>query len=474
MYIHNNKTQVKLRLGLESFVANTIWAERALTSKGWQSEVRITIDDTGYIKSLVANSSPVGERVKIALPAPANLHSHGFQRALAGLTELRRQNKSENFWTWRKFMLDFINQLTPEDIEAVTAYAQMEMLESGFASVAEFHYVHNNPGGLPFANIAELSERIMAAADQSGIGLTLLPVFYQFGGCGKLELRPEQRRFRNDFDSYLKLFDEASESIQALPPDCKTGMAAHSLRAVDPADVVELNKTCPELPFHLHVAEQKQEIEEFQSIFGARPVEWLVWNANLDESWCLIHATHMTDSETGNLAKSGAVAGVCPITEANLGDGIFNGVDYVKQLGKYGIGTDSNIRISLCEELRTLEYSQRLKHQERTVLAGDGVSCGRALFESASIGGSLALSRSGGLLQPGIIADIMTLDGETAELAGLEDDAILDSFVFTGDNKLVLDVWSAGRHVVKDGFHVSRPEIQKNFLRVRQQILGRM
>ncbi len=448
-----------------------IWAEQALTGRGWQSNVRIRVNDAGEIAEVNSDSPPSGQRVDIALPAPANLHSHGFQRAMAGLTEVRSRSGRDTFWTWRTLMFNFISQLTPEDIEAITAFAQVEMLESGFAAVAEFHYVHRDPDGNRYDDIAELSKRIIAAAGQSGIGLTLLPVFYQYGGCGKRAPLPQQRRFVNDVDTYFSLFEEASAALAELAPDCRMGLAAHSLRAVDPSDVIELSEEKAGLPIHIHVAEQVREIEEFENEFGMRPVEWLNEHAEMNERWCLVHATHMNEKETREMAASGVVAGLCPITEANLGDGIFNGVDYVGQNGRFGVGTDSNIRISLCEELRTLEYSQRLHHRRRAALSQPGASSGRTLLESALTGGSLALGRPGGLLEPGNCADIIALDSSSAELADCRGDAILDNFVFAGDNRLVSDVWSAGRHVVRQGRHIRRDEIQNRFLQVRRRLL---
>ena len=454
----------------DGILLNVIWAEQALTTRGWQSDVRITIDGLGHIESVIPNAKPCGHQVKIAVPAPASLHSHGFQRALSGMTEVRSRSGSDTFWTWRKLMFEFISRIQPRDIEAITAYAQMEMLESGFASVAEFHYIHHDIDGSPYSEISELCSRIISAATQSGIGLTLLPVFYQYGGCGKQELLPQQFRFANSLDSYLNLLDEAKTAIQFLPSDCRIGIAAHSMRAVDPADIVELSYIRHNFPFHLHVAEQAQEVVEIEHYLGARPVEWLVQNAELDENWCLIHATHMTDSEARNLAATGAVVGLCPITEANLGDGIFNGVEYVKGNGKYGVGTDSNIRISLCEELRMLEYSQRLKHRERSVLAPPGTSSGRTLFESSLLGGNSALARNSGTFKPGIVADVLVLDGESPVLADCHGDAILDSFIFAGDNRLVKEVWSAGRQVVKEGRHINRDQIQENFQLAKKRL----
>ena len=451
-----------------------IWAKAALTPEGWQSDVRIAVDETGAIATVDANSPPEGIRVGIAVPAPGNLHSHGFQRALAGLTETRSQEGTDSFWTWRKLMYEFIDQLLPEEIETITTYAQIEMLESGFAAVAEFHYVHHQSDGQHYGEIAELSSRIAAATEHSGIGLTLLPVFYQYSGCRKKPPLPQQRRFVNNMDGYLKLFEEASLGLQKLPQDSRMGMAVHSLRAVDPTDLATLRDSRPEFPLHLHVAEQMMEIEEFESCYGVRPVEWLCQHSDLNDTWCLVHATHMTETETRELAQSGAVAGLCPITEANLGDGIFNGVEYTNQKGHYGVGTDSNVRISLCEELRTLEYSQRLKHQQRALLSQPGQSCGRTLFESAVLGGSLALGRLSGALKAGYLADILTLHSESEQLACCQGDEILDTFIFSGDNRLVSDVWSAGRHVVREGCHINRQPIQEKYHKAKKQIMERL
>lgn len=451
-----------------------IWAKEALTPAGWQTDVSIAVNGAGVIEAVNANSPPQGTRVGIALPAPGNLHSHGFQRALAGLTENRSQIGSDSFWTWRKLMYGFIDQLTPEELETITAFAQVEMLESGFAAVAEFHYVHHQSDGQCYGDIAALSARIVTAAEQSGIGMTLLPVFYQYGGCGKTSPLAQQRRFINTVDSYLKLLEAASQELHHLPSDSRMGMAAHSLRAVDPVDLVSLRKDHPDLPFHVHVAEQTMEIEEFESYFGMRPVEWLLRHADLNEAWCLVHATHMTETETHQLAHSGAVAGLCPVTEANLGDGIFNGVEYAGRKGHYGVGTDSNIQISLCAELRTLEYSQRLKHGKRALMSQAGQSCGAALYESTLLGGSLALGRPSGAIAPGNCADILALDSDSEHLAYCQGDEILDTFIFSGDNSLVSDVWAAGRHVVTEGRHVNRQSIQERYVKTKKKIMERL
>ncbi len=448
----------------------TLWAEQALTDQGWQKNVRIDINQVGRIESIQAGAEPTGNRVKIALPAPANLHSHGFQRAVAGLTERRSLHLNDDFWTWRVLIYKFLNQIQPVDIQAITAYAQMEMLESGFASVAEFHYVHHQSDGIHYQDIAELSNRIVEAAKESGIGLTLLPVFYQYSGCGKQPLLREQRRFGNDLDGYAKLFERASHSIEYALSDSQIGLAVHSMRAVDTEGMHSVRSIAPHSVMHIHVAEQIREVEEIEIHYGVRPVEWLLKNAGLNENWCLVHATHMTEHETLELAESGAVAGLCPITESNLGDGVFNGRTYFESGGRFGIGTDSNIRISLNEELRTLEYSQRQSHQARAVLGEPGMSTGRSLYDAIVQGGAQALMRDSGSLQPGKLADILIPDADCVDLTDRVNDDILDCFIFAGNDHMISEVWSAGRQVVKEGRHIRHSEITQRYLSVVKQL----
>ena len=441
----------------------TLWAKQALTARGWQKDVALTIGDDGVISDITVNAAPCGARIGILLPAPANIHSHGFQRAMAGMTERRGADPADNFWAWRKLMYRFLDQLTPEDIQSITAFVQMEMLEAGYAASAEFHYLHHQTGGAPYDDIAELSARIIAAAQQSGIGLTLLPVHYEQGGCDGRVLGAGQVRFGNDFDAYAKLYDGAKAKLAQLPDDANIGIAPHSLRAVSRESLIQLGKLAPGNPFHIHIAEQIGEVDEVTIAYGARPVEWLYDNHNVDERWCLIHATQMLPHETEMMATSKAVAGLCPMTEANLGDGIFDGVRYLNHGGRFGIGSDSNIRISLCEELRLLEYSQRLQHNSRAVLATEDISTGRVLFEGAAKGGAQAAGRNSGVLEVGRQADILALDAEATDLAGREGDSLLDSFIFAGDKSMNTDMWSAGRHVVKDGAHIRREAITANY-----------
>jgi len=433
-----------------------IRAERALLPAGWARDVTVAIGADGRI-ARTDGTAAATMRVGCLLPAPANLHSHAFQRAMAGLTEGRGPAPRDSFWTWRQLMYRFLEALTPEQVQAITAFVQMEMLEAGFGASVEFHYLHHRPDGQPHDDIAEMAARIAAAAEESGIGLTLLPVHYQFGGCDSRPLGPGQRRFGTDRDMFLRLHEAAARAMAPLPPDHVLGAAPHSLRAVAP-DALGWIAALPG-PLHVHLAEQQAEVEEVQAALGARPVEWFLDHVDAPARWCAIHATQMTADETVALAGSGAVAGLCPVTEANLGDGIFDGVRYLGAGGRIGIGSDSNLRISLAGELRQLEHSQRLRDRSRAVLATAAQSTGRRLFEAACTGGAQAAGRDSGAIRAGAWADLLALDMDHPDLAGLEGDPVLDTFVFAGGRAMVREVWSAGRHLVRDGRHVGREAI---------------
>ena len=446
----------------------TIFAEHALTASGWQREVLISVGADGRIVSVGAGTNTPSEAQKagVLLPSPANLHSHAFQRAMAGLTERRGPDPRDTFWTWRELMYRFLEKLTPEHVEAIAAFVQMEMLEAGYAAVGEFHYLHNQPGGEAYANPAELSLRIIEAAKRTGIGLTLLPVLYQQGGCDGRPLQGGQLRFASSTGSFAKLHEAANAALGELPPDAVIGVAPHSLRAVSRENLAETVRLAPSAPLHMHIAEQAAEVEEVEAAWGKRPVEWLFENHEADERWCLIHCTQVQPHETAMLAKSGAVAGLCPITESSLGDGIFEGADYLMHAGRFGVGSDSNIRISLAEELRTLEYSQRLRDRSRAVLATPDKSTGRILFESAAQGGAQAAGRDAGAIEPEKLADLVALDACATNLLGKSGDAILDSYIFGGDDRLVTDVWSAGRHLVQEGRHFAHEAIEQRYRQV--------
>ena len=452
-----------------------LFAERALLPDGWADNTRIEIDTEGRIHSILPNTkADSGAEIlsgRVLLPAPGNLHSHAFQRALAGLTE-QRGSSPDSFWSWRALMHQFLERLTPEHIEAISALAYTEMLEAGYAAVGEFHYIHHQVGGAFYQNIAELSQRIAAAAEQTGIGLTHLPVLYTQGGCNGQALTGGQLRFKNDLDSFARLVEGAEQAVKFLPADTALGIAPHSLRAVPPDFLCTVTETYRTCPVHIHIAEQVREVDEVLAHYGARPVEWLLANTDIDPRWCLVHATHMTASETENLAASNAIAGLCPITEANLGDGIFDGVRFLQVDGRFGIGSDSNVRISVSEELRTLEYSQRYRERGRNILAKSlETSTGRALYESAVRGGAQALQRRSGMIEVGYWADLLTLDIAGPNFVGRLDNQILDTWIFAADDSIVADVWSAGRRCIKQGRHIHRDQIELAYRMALNELL---
>ncbi|MGB7242880.1 MAG: formimidoylglutamate deiminase [Sulfitobacter sp.] len=437
----------------------TIWAKTALLPNGWASDVRIDIGDDGRISGVQSDTAMTVTPSDILLPAPVNVHSHAFQRAMAGLTERRGPNPNDSFWTWRQLMFRFLDRLTPDHVEAITAFVQMEMLEAGYATNAEFHYLHHQPGGAPYDNIAEMSARVAAATSQSGIGLCLLPVHYEFGGCDGRELTAGQIRFGNDLDRFQSLHLGAMQSLSSLPADTSHGVAPHSLRAVGAQALQSYASIFPSGPIHMHLAEQLAEVDEVQAHWGARPVDWALDNIGLDARWCLIHCTQMTPQETIRLAGSGAVAGLCPITESSLGDGIFDAVRWIDAGGAIAIGSDSNIRIALSEELRTLDYSQRLRDGTRAALASPEMSTGRRMFDEILRGGAQAVQRKTGRIEVGYWADMLALDTDNPHMWERSGDTALDAWIFAGDDGLVKDVWSAGRHMIVNGEHVARAGI---------------
>lgn len=451
-----------------------IWAEQALLPQGWADGVRVELGADGRIASVSAGTAPQGQRVGLLLPAMANLHSHAFQRAMAGLSESRGDQPSDSFWTWRQIMFRFLDHLTPEDVEAIAALVQMEMLEAGYATNVEFHYLHHQPGGAAYDDPAEMAARIVAAAQRTGIGLTLLPVHYQFGGLDRRPLGPGQVRFGTTPDEFARLLDAAESALAALPPDAGIGVAPHSLRAVSPEGLALCAGLRPERPLHMHLAEQIPEIEEVRAATGQRPVEWLLDHADPDRRWTLIHLTHMTEDETRRLAATGAVAGLCPITEASLGDGIFNGTIWREAGGRLGFGSDSNIRISLAEELRGLEYSQRLRDRGRAILAEPGRSTGRVLYEAGLDGGASAAGRATGAIAPGLWGDLLAVGMDNPVMVGRRGDATLDSLVFAGGDGLASEVWAAGRHVVTGGRHIARDRIAADYMACIRRLQDRL
>lgn len=441
-------------------------AGSALLPEGWRKNVRLTLDDgrIARIETDVAQDK-ADEHHAVLVPAMPNLHSHAFQRAMAGLAEVRGP-ASDSFWSWRTVMYKFALSMAPEHIEAVAAQLYVEMLEAGFSRVGEFHYLHHDKDGSPYANIAEHAERIGAASTETGIGLTLLPVFYAHSGFGGTAPIEGQRRFINSLDSFQSLMAGCRAVVDRLPGG-ELGVAPHSLRAVTPEELVKVATLFGDGPIHIHVAEQVKEVEDCVAWSGARPVEWLLDHAPVDQRWCLIHATHMTDDETRRMARSGAVAGLCPITEANLGDGTFPAPLFLQEGGRYGVGSDSNVLISVPEELRQLEYSQRLALRARNVVATPGGSTARMLFDHAVEGGGVALKAAAGL-KPGNPADIVSLDvGAVPYLSG---DQLLDHWVFAGGVSVDC-VWALGRKQVEGGRHIRREAVNRRFVQTMKELL---
>jgi formimidoylglutamate deiminase len=381
---------------------------------------------------------------------------------MAGLAETRG-NAADTFWTWRETMYRFALTMTPEDTEAVATLLYVEMLEQGFTRVGEFHYLHHDHDGTSYANPAEMATRIAQAAEFTGIGLTLLPSFYAHSSFGGAAPHAGQRRFICSIDQFAELVAATKLAIRELP-GANIGIAPHSLRAVTPDELAAIAPLAEGGPIHIHAAEQTREVEECIAWSGRRPVEWLLEHAPIDRRWCLIHATHTTATEIAMLAESGAVAGLCPVTEASLGDGIFPTREFLDAGGRFGVGTDSNVLVGVADELRQLEYGQRLKHRERNVLSGGaGISTGRALFDAALAGGAQALAQPTAGIQVGARADIVTLDTAHPSLAGRRQDAVLDGWIFAANTGAVDCVWSGGNKVVEGGRHRLRQKARETF-----------
>jgi formimidoylglutamate deiminase len=452
---------------------SAFFAERALLPQGWARNVRFEVSPDGLIEKVLADASGEGaERLQgPVLAGMPNLHSHAFQRAMAGLAEVAG-NPNDSFWTWRDLMYRLVGRLDPEQVEVIARQLYIEMLKAGYTSVAEFHYVHHDADGRRYADPAELSLRVSQAARDAGIGLTLLPVLYSHSGFGGQAPNDGQRRFIHSTDSYLALQERLRGEI-ARRPNQQLGLCFHSLRAVTPEQLnAVLAAEQGARPIHIHIAEQQKEVNDCLAWSGRRPLQWLYEHAPVDERWCLVHATHAEHDEVQAMAASGAVAGLCLTTEANLGDGIFPAVDFLAQGGRLGIGSDSHVSVSVVEELRWLEYGQRLRDQRRNRLyRADQPQVGRTLFDAALAGGAQALGQPVGALAEGKRADWLVLDGDDPYLATAEGDALLNRWLFAGGDRQVRDVMVGGNWVVRDGRHAAEGETARAFAGVLREVL---
>ena len=443
-----------------------LFCPTALLPQGWADNVLLRIGADGALDEVLPGAAcPIDARVLggPVIPGMANLHSHAFQRAMAGLAERAGAvGGMDSFWNWRETMYGFLRRLSPDTVEAVATLLFMEMLSEGYTAVAEFHYLHLDPEGRPYPERAEIAHRIQTAAANAGIGLILLPALYAHGGFGGAPPTAGQTRFLNSVDHLFAIFETTRATARALPGQ-RVGLALHSLRAVTEGEMnaalAALDAVDDAAPIHIHVAEQTAEIEASLAWSGQRPVAWLLDHAPVDARWCLIHATHIDAGEIAGIARSGAVAGLCPSTEANLGDGIFPAEAFLSAGGRFGIGTDSHVTLNPFDELRLMEYAQRLSTRRRGVLGAAGDGCGADLFRRATAGGAQALGIQAGALAAGYRADFVVLDADDPKLAGRTGDGILDAMVFATPNRAVRDVFVGGRQVVENGRHPRRDAI---------------
>lgn len=442
-----------------------IFCGTLLEADGWRDGVLVALTDDGLITEISAGAARDADTILrgVVIPGMPNVHSHAFQRLLAGRTG-PRDNTADSFWSWREAMYGCARGIGPDELQAVAAWVFTSMLKAGYTACGEFHYIHHRPDGAGYGRLGEMSIRLLEAAEASGIGLTLLPVLYCQSGFSGEPLTAAQKRFVNSAESYLRLLEECREVVSGLPL-ARLGVAPHSLRAV-PAQVLNevldawADKDCP---IHIHIAEQPAEVNDCKLYLGLRPVEYLLRECEVDRRWCLVHATHVSETELTAAAALGVVAGVCPTTEADLGDGCFASAGWLSAGGHLAIGSDSNVRICPAEELRLLEYNARMRSGQRNVLRAEGQSCGRFLYQHAALAGGRALGQAVGALQPGFRADLVELDVGHELLADREPDAMLDSWVFAGDSNMIRSVWVAGRRVIEKGRHALEDRLRREF-----------
>ena len=448
------------------------FADHAWMPQGWCDNVRIDVGAGGALREVAEDAEPAGTEHlgRYVLPGMPNLHSHAFQRAMAGLAE-RQTNPQDSFWTWRETMYAFAGCIGPDELRAIAAQLYVEMLKAGYTQVCEFHYLHHRPDGKPYADPATMSLALIEAAREAGIGLSLLPVLYMTGGFDGRSLSERQRRFGFDVDGYLRLVEQLRKMENST---LRVGVALHSLRAV-PEDAMRAvldSGLVDAAPVHIHIAEQIGEVQDCLALRNARPVEWLLDHAPVDPRWCLVHATHMTPDETRRLAETGAVAGLCPTTEANLGDGLFPLRVYLDAGGAIGIGSDSHISVSPVEELRWLEYGQRLVTRHRNIAVSEASnSVGETLWGDALFGGAQAAGVDIGVIEGGDSAtcgigpraDLLVLDQAAPLLAARDAAKVLDTFLFAGNTNLIRHVMVNGDWVVRDFRHRDEERIAARY-----------
>lgn len=454
---------------------NKYYAKNILLSDGWTTDKTITVEN-GIITSIVSGKEDDASVLSGAvIPGMINCHSHAFQRAFAGFSEQGSEGK-DSFWTWRKIMYKFLTQLNNEDAQIIAQQLYIEMLKSGYTRVAEFHYLHHNIDGSRYPNsrennaengLATMAHAIFKAAKNSGIGLTMLPVLYKYAGFGEQTPNDGQKRFINSTTQFNQLVSECFHLTKEYP-NTNIGIAPHSLRAVDKESITQavshVRSLDSKAPIHIHIAEQQQEVNDCLEHYSKRPVEWLLDNIELDENWCLIHSTHINTQEQEGIVASNATVGICPTTEANLGDGIFPTTEFLSLNGNIAIGSDSHISVNPVEELRWLEYAQRLIKQQRAILAStETVSVGENLWHQAAIGGAQSTNSNTGALSVGKQADLLVLDEQKTSLFANQNCHLLDSAIFASQDKMIKDVMVNGCWVIQNGEHAQEQASAEKF-----------
>lgn len=446
---------------------NSIFAEKALLPSGWERQVEISVNSQGRIESVACGKSGNASETHVAclIPGMPNLHSHAFQRAMAGLAEYRAQS-DDNFWSWREAMYRFSGNIDTASLKAIASQLYTEMLESGYTAVAEFHYLHFLKDSVAMGDPMKAAEAILEAAEEVGMGITLCPVLYLQGGFGGQSLGKRQQRFHLKLDAYVSFLEALRGKLE--PRGHQLGMAFHSLRAVPHAALKDAlshwKRINPNGPIHIHIAEQTGEVDQCLAWSGKRPVRWLLDEVGIDENWCLVHATHLAADEVRDLAQSGAVAGLCPTTEANLGDGFFEILDYGEAGGKWGIGSDSHISVSPIEDLRLLEYGARLRYRKRNLIAHEKQAhVGAHLWDAAVHGGQGPLGRRQTPMTPGAIADFIALDTQHPALFDRADATLMDALIFSGNQSPIEAVMAKGKWVVREGRHLRKEAIAESY-----------
>jgi formimidoylglutamate deiminase len=454
----------------------SLFASQALLATGWARDVLLEWDEHGILTRVVSGHAPGGEAAAgPVLPGMSNVHSHAFQRAMAGLAEFRG-HPTDDFWTWREEMYRLVERISPQDAEAIARHLYVEMLEHGYTAVGEFHYLHHDRGGEPYPERAEMANRIVAAAQSAGIALTLMPVLYAHGGLGHRVLSGAQRRFGGDVRFVVELLRELRDFH--LPNSrLRIGVAPHSVRAVDALMLTELvdaaTRIDPAMPIHMHVSEQQGEVADCIATHGTTPLDWVADLVDIDPRWCFIHATHLTQIEMRKLAKTGASVGLCPVTEANLGDGIFEFQQWFESGAPWCIGGDSHVSVSPFEELRALEYSQRLRHRVRNIAATElAPDVAANLWRGAAEGGARAIAQPAGTLAAGRRADFVVLDPGHVDFEALDAAAMLRVAMFAGSSRHVRDVFVGGEPVVSAGHHPHAEEAAAGYRAALRRLRG--